>query len=116
MVSKPLPAHLSSVIERLFRDYGNFIILADLCSSHLLTIRERISVGERGGSVSAALLRHLFDQAKEAIDESIESENEALTQFEVVLLLSCRFSQFLLWKTNVSSAIFLCMGLQFQYI
>jgi folylpolyglutamate synthase/dihydropteroate synthase len=86
MVSKLLLAHLSSVLKRLFRNYWNFIILANFRSSHLLTIRDRISVGEHGGPVSAALLRHLFDQAKEAIDESIESENGALTHFEVVLL------------------------------
>uniref|UniRef100_A0ACD5X2L5 Uncharacterized protein n=1 Tax=Avena sativa TaxID=4498 RepID=A0ACD5X2L5_AVESA len=57
-------------------------------SPHLLTIRERISVGERGGPVSAALLRDLFDQAKEAIDESVESEDGALTHFEVFTALS----------------------------
>ncbi|CAM0948711.1 unnamed protein product [Alopecurus aequalis] len=54
-------------------------------SPHLLTIRERISVGEHGGPVSAELLSDLFLQAKEAIDESIESENGALTHFEAGL-------------------------------
>jgi hypothetical protein len=37
-------------------------------------------------------LRDLFDQAKEAIDESVESENGALTHFEVVLLFKLQIS------------------------
>ncbi|KAG8053274.1 hypothetical protein GUJ93_ZPchr0001g33073 [Zizania palustris] len=57
-------------------------------SPHLLTIRERISVGETGGPVSSALLRDIFDNAKEAIDQSIESEDGALTHFEVFTALS----------------------------
>lgn len=56
------------------------------CSPHLQTIRERISVGNDGGPVSVGLLRDLFDEAKDTIDESIESENGALTHFEVVCL------------------------------
>ncbi|EMS59059.1 Folylpolyglutamate synthase [Triticum urartu] len=70
-------------------------------SPHLLTIRERISVGQHGGPVSAASLRDLFDLAKEAIDESIESENGSLTHFEVFTALS-----FLLFsRENVDVAI-----------
>lgn len=70
-------------------------------SPHLLTIRERISVGEHGGPVPAALLSDLFDQAKEAIDQSIESESGALTHFEVFTTLS-----FLLFsRENVDFAI-----------
>jgi hypothetical protein len=37
-------------------------------------------------------LRDLFDQAKEAIDESVKSENGALTHFEVVLLFKLQIS------------------------
>lgn len=58
------------------------------CSPHLLTIRERISVGQSGGPVSAELLRDLFGHAKEAIGQSIESEDGALTHFEVFSLFS----------------------------
>jgi folylpolyglutamate synthase/dihydrofolate synthase len=57
-------------------------------SPHLLTIRERISVGQSGGPVSAELLRDLFGHAKEAIGQSIESEDGALTHFEVFTALS----------------------------
>jgi folylpolyglutamate synthase/dihydropteroate synthase len=57
-------------------------------SPHLLTIRERISVGQSGGPVSAELLRDLFGHAKEAIGQSIESEDGALTHFEVFSLFS----------------------------
>lgn len=73
---------------------------------HLLTIRERISVGKCGGPVSAALLRDLFDQNKEAIDQSIESENGALTHFEVFTAIS-----FLLFsRENVDIAIVEALG------
>uniref|UniRef100_A0A453JJM3 Mur ligase central domain-containing protein n=3 Tax=Aegilops tauschii subsp. strangulata TaxID=200361 RepID=A0A453JJM3_AEGTS len=75
-------------------------------SPHLLTIRERISVGQHGGPVSAASLRDLFDLAKEAIDESIESENGSLTHFEVFTALS-----FLLFsRENVDVAIVEALG------
>ncbi|CAL5071874.1 unnamed protein product [Urochloa decumbens] len=70
-------------------------------SPHLLTIRERISVGNDGGPVPVGLLSDLFYQAKEAIDESIESENGALTHFEIFTALS-----FLLFsRENVDIAI-----------
>uniref|UniRef100_A0A0D9Y1K6 Mur ligase central domain-containing protein n=1 Tax=Leersia perrieri TaxID=77586 RepID=A0A0D9Y1K6_9ORYZ len=70
-------------------------------SPHLLTIRERISIGETGGPVSAALLKNLFDHAKEAIDQSIESEDGALTHFEVFTALS----YLLFSRENVNIAI-----------
>ncbi|GJN35560.1 hypothetical protein PR202_gb24348 [Eleusine coracana subsp. coracana] len=70
-------------------------------SPHLLSIRERISIGNHGAPVSAGLLRDLFDDAKNTIDESIESENGALTHFEVFTALS-----FLLFsRENVDIAI-----------
>ncbi|XP_066356760.1 dihydrofolate synthetase-like isoform X1 [Miscanthus floridulus] len=70
-------------------------------SPHLLTIRERISVGNDGGPVPVRLLSDLFDEAKEAIDEAIESENGSLTHFEVFTALS-----FLLFsQENVDIAI-----------
>jgi folylpolyglutamate synthase/dihydropteroate synthase len=62
----------------------NIAIILSLCSPHLLTIRERISVGNDGGPVPVRLLSDLFDEAKKAIDEAIESENGSLTHFEVV--------------------------------
>ncbi|PWZ44403.1 hypothetical protein Zm00014a_018362 [Zea mays] len=68
---------------------------------HLLTIRERISVGNDGGPVPVRLLSDLFDEAKKAIDEAIESENGSLTHFEVFTALS-----FLLFsQQNVDIAI-----------
>ncbi|XP_006664219.3 dihydrofolate synthetase [Oryza brachyantha] len=70
-------------------------------SPHLLTIRERISVGESGGPVSAAVLRNIFGHAKEAIDQSIESEDGALTHFEVFTALS----YLLFSRENVDIAI-----------
>ncbi|TVU26961.1 hypothetical protein EJB05_29538 [Eragrostis curvula] len=70
-------------------------------SPHLLTIRERISVGKDGGPVSVGLLRDLFDEAKDLIDESIVLENGALTHFEVFTALS-----FLIFsRQNVDIAI-----------
>ncbi|KAL6643728.1 hypothetical protein ACP70R_018494 [Stipagrostis hirtigluma subsp. patula] len=88
-------AFLSSIMREQGYNVGCY------SSPHLLTIRERISVGNGGGPVSAGLLRALFDEAKEAIDESIESENGALTHFEVFTALS-----FLLFsRENVDIAI-----------
>ncbi|WVZ72851.1 hypothetical protein U9M48_021247 [Paspalum notatum var. saurae] len=70
-------------------------------SPHLLTIRERISVGNNGCPVPVELLSDIFYEAKEAIDESIEFENGALTHFEVFTALS-----FLLFsRENVDIAI-----------
>lgn len=57
-----------------------------LCSPHLLTIRERISLGRNGDPVSAELLRDTFHGAKGVLDQSIELENGALTHFEVCII------------------------------
>uniref|UniRef100_A0A0E0MPS0 Uncharacterized protein n=1 Tax=Oryza punctata TaxID=4537 RepID=A0A0E0MPS0_ORYPU len=76
----------SAFLSNIMREQGYNV--GCYTSPHLLTIRERISVGQSGGPVSAALLRDLFDHAKEAIDQSIESEDGALTHFEVFTALS----------------------------
>ncbi|XP_020251466.1 dihydrofolate synthetase isoform X2 [Asparagus officinalis] len=52
-------------------------------SPHLLTVRECISFGKKGGHISADALINLFHQTKEIIDQSIELENGSLTYFEV---------------------------------
>ncbi|XP_020097100.1 dihydrofolate synthetase [Ananas comosus] len=57
-------------------------------SPHLLTIRERISLGRNGDPVSAELLRDTFHGAKGVLDQSIELENGALTHFEVFTALA----------------------------
>ncbi|KAJ0989314.1 hypothetical protein J5N97_007670 [Dioscorea zingiberensis] len=63
-------------------------------SPHLLTIRERISIGRNGGPVSADALNNLFSNVKVILDESIELENGALTHFEIFTALAfCLFSQ-----------------------
>ncbi|KAM0944488.1 putative dihydrofolate synthase [Dioscorea sansibarensis] len=63
-------------------------------SPHLLTIRERISVGRNGGPVSADAVNTLFSNVKVIIDESMDQENGALTHFEVFTALAfCLFSQ-----------------------
>lgn len=53
------------------------------CSPHLLSVRERISVGKCGNPVSAILLQQLFQEAKGILDQSIMQEKEALSHFEV---------------------------------
>ncbi|XP_028553423.1 dihydrofolate synthetase [Dendrobium catenatum] len=64
------------------------------CSPHLLTIRERISLGRSGGPVSVELLRNLFYHIKGSLDLSIEMEGGALTHFEVFTALAfALFSQ-----------------------
>lgn len=57
-------------------------------SPHLLTIRERISLGGNGEPISAEALMNLFHQVKEVIDQSIELENGLLTYFEVFTALA----------------------------
>ncbi|TVU48923.1 hypothetical protein EJB05_00208 [Eragrostis curvula] len=87
-------AFLSSIMRNQGYNVGCY------SSPHLLTIRERISVGN-GGPVPVGLLRDLFDEAKDTIDESIVSENGTLTHFEVFTALS-----FLLFsRENVDIAI-----------
>ncbi|KAM3271568.1 hypothetical protein ACQJBY_042017 [Aegilops geniculata] len=89
----------AALLSNIMREQGYNV--GCYSSPHLLTIRERISVGQHGGPVSAASLRDLFHLAKEAIDESIESENGSLTHFEVFTALS-----FLLFsRENVDVAI-----------
>lgn len=63
-------------------------------SPHLLTIRERISLGRNGDPVSVELLRDIFCHCKEILNQSIELENGALTHFEVfTALVFALFSQ-----------------------
>ncbi|KAK8939276.1 Folylpolyglutamate synthase [Platanthera zijinensis] len=57
-------------------------------SPHLLTIRERISLGRNGGPVSVELLRNIFYHWKEILNQSIELEDGALTHFEVFTALA----------------------------
>ncbi|KAI4378163.1 hypothetical protein MLD38_015684 [Melastoma candidum] len=52
-------------------------------SPHILTIRERISVGKYGGPVPADRLNRLFREIKTILDESIRTENGHLSHFEV---------------------------------
>ncbi|KAJ3701108.1 hypothetical protein LUZ61_004813 [Rhynchospora tenuis] len=57
-------------------------------SPHLLTIRERISIGREGKPVPANLLSNLFQQVKGKIDDSVASENGTLSHFEVFTALA----------------------------
>ena len=48
-----------------------------------MTIRERISIGKEGKPIPTDLLSNLFQQVKGKIDDSVASENGALSHFEV---------------------------------
>ncbi|KAG1335164.1 dihydrofolate synthetase [Cocos nucifera] len=58
------------------------------CSPHLLTIRERISLGRNGDPVPAEVLKNVFHQVKGILDQSMELEHGALTHFEVFTALA----------------------------
>lgn len=54
-----------------------------LCSPHIQTIRERISMGRFGEPVSAKALRSLFHRIKKILDRAMEVENGRMSHFEV---------------------------------
>lgn len=53
-------------------------------SPHMMSIRERISLGQSGNSVSTKTLNKLFHMIKPKLDEAIQLENGSLTHFEVL--------------------------------
>ncbi|XP_038686567.1 dihydrofolate synthetase isoform X2 [Tripterygium wilfordii] len=52
-------------------------------SPHILSIRERVSVGKLGEPVSAKVLNSFLRKIKDTLDQAIELENGHLTHFEV---------------------------------
>lgn len=54
-----------------------------ICSPHLLTVRERISLGRNGEPVSAESLIYHFHRVKKILDQSVDLENGSLSHFEV---------------------------------
>lgn len=54
-----------------------------ICSPHIMTIRERMTVGKSGDPVASKSLNHLFHKIKGQLDEAIQLENGRLTHFEV---------------------------------
>ncbi|KAJ3694598.1 hypothetical protein LUZ60_010078 [Juncus effusus] len=74
----------AAFISNILREEGYKV--GTYTSPHLLTIRERISFN--GEPVSAKILNNLFIQSKEALNQSIESENGALSHFEVFTALA----------------------------
>ncbi|KAI5561909.1 hypothetical protein BDE02_15G018600 [Populus trichocarpa] len=53
-------------------------------SPHMMSIRERISLGQSGNPVSTKTLNKLFHMIKPKLDEAIQLENGSLTHFEVL--------------------------------
>ncbi|THU53531.1 hypothetical protein C4D60_Mb10t15380 [Musa balbisiana] len=76
----------ASFISNILREEGYSV--GCYTSPHLLSIRERISVGRSGDPVSAGLLKKVFCEVKEIIDQSIEQEKGALSHFEVFTALA----------------------------
>lgn len=56
-----------------------------MCSPHIETIRERISLGRSGQMVSGKALNSLFKRNKEFLDQSVELENGHISHFEVLI-------------------------------
>ncbi|XP_075649674.1 dihydrofolate synthetase-like [Castanea sativa] len=54
-----------------------------LSSTHIQTLRERISLGRFGEPVSAKTLNCLFLQIKKILDQAIEHENGRISHFEI---------------------------------
>ncbi|KAJ4818404.1 Folylpolyglutamate synthase [Rhynchospora pubera] len=77
---------VAAFISNILRNEGYKV--GTYTSPHMLTIRERISIGREGEPVSANLLNNLFLQVKGKIDESVASENGALSHFEVFTALA----------------------------
>lgn len=57
-----------------------------MCSPHIQTIRERISLGRLGEPVAAKALNSLFYRTKKIIDRAVELENGCISHFEVIML------------------------------
>lgn len=57
-----------------------------MCSPHIQTIRERISLGRFGEPVAAKALNSLFNRTKKIIDQAVELENGCISHFEVSML------------------------------
>ncbi|XVF12624.1 hypothetical protein REPUB_Repub08aG0135000 [Reevesia pubescens] len=70
-------------------------------SPHILSIRERVSVGRVGKPVSSKTLNCLFHRIKRSLDEAIVLENGCLSHFEV--LTAVAFTLFA--QENVDIAI-----------
>ncbi|KAE8664048.1 Folylpolyglutamate synthetase family protein isoform 2 [Hibiscus syriacus] len=70
-------------------------------SPHMLSIRERMSVGRVGEPVSSNTLNSVFGRIKQSLDEAIMLENGCLSHFEV--LTAVAFSLFA--QENVDIAI-----------
>ncbi|KAI0524213.1 hypothetical protein KFK09_003577 [Dendrobium nobile] len=82
----------AAFLSNILREEG--YLVGCYTSPHLLTIRERISLGRSGAPVSVELLRNLFYHIKGSLDLSIEMEGGALTHFEVFTALAfALFSQ-----------------------
>uniref|UniRef100_A0A1D1ZIP6 Folylpolyglutamate synthase n=1 Tax=Anthurium amnicola TaxID=1678845 RepID=A0A1D1ZIP6_9ARAE len=88
-------AFLSSILREEGYHVGAY------SSPHILTIRERISLGRSGKPVSAKVLNNLFVEVKVHLDESLKLEKGQLTHFEVFTALA--FALFA--KENVDVAV-----------
>lgn len=54
-----------------------------LCSPHVRTIRERITLGKSAEPVSAQALNHHFQSIKTVLQKAVELESRHLSHFEV---------------------------------
>ncbi|CAN6452641.1 unnamed protein product [Victoria cruziana] len=69
-------------------------------SPHLRSIRERMSLGSNGETVSVETLNKLFYGVKGVIDQSIQMEKGSLTHFEVLTALA--FTLFAQQKVDIA--------------
>ncbi|XP_044472721.1 dihydrofolate synthetase isoform X2 [Mangifera indica] len=57
-------------------------------SPHMMTIRERMSVGRSGHPVSAKSLNCLFQRIKHVLEKAVQIENHSLSHFEVLTAMA----------------------------
>ncbi|KAG0450745.1 hypothetical protein HPP92_026544 [Vanilla planifolia] len=76
----------TAFLSNILREEG--YLVGCYTSPHLLSIRERISLGRNGDPVSADEIRNLFYDVKGILDLSIELEGGTLTHFEVFTSLA----------------------------
>ncbi|CAI0388250.1 unnamed protein product [Linum tenue] len=69
-------------------------------SPHIMTIRERMTVGKSGDPVASESLNRLFHKIKGQLDEAIQLENGRLTHFEI--LTATAFALFAEEKSDIA--------------
>ncbi|KAJ8748101.1 hypothetical protein K2173_023503 [Erythroxylum novogranatense] len=88
----------AAFISSILRAEGYYV--GCYTSPHILTIRERMSLGKFGEPVPAEMLNCIFQKIRPKLDEAIHQENGSLSHFEV--LTATAFSLFAEEKIDIA--------------